>query len=71
WDPEGCVRVTVAPTSDVLVATAQASNQPGSSGSFRWADEWDEEEDETMAADEGFHERCSRLLVRNALEESR
>jgi len=64
WDPDGSVEMIMAPPQDALIATAAAVNNGGHA--FRWADEFDEEENERIAADEGFNERCTKEIVLGA-----
>ena len=67
WDPDGSVDMLVAPPQQALIDTAAASNEGRSIPPLRWDDSWDDEEDEIIAADEGFNERCTKDLIQDAM----
>ena len=62
WEPDGAVETLVVPAKHTLVATA-AAVAAGVSAAFRWHDAFDETDDEVLAADEGFNERCTKQMV--------
>jgi hypothetical protein len=66
WDPDGSVETLVVPSKDMLIATA-AAVASGVSGAFRWDDAFDETDDEMLAADEGFMERCTKQMVLDSI----